>query len=227
MVEKVMLMIEDKETADSVADLPIVDAYMRWTLDAAEEILGKEIVEEILTDAKLPQLIGNYPESTLTISNTMVLKDYANLSTAIVKHCGDEGQDKVVKIGQIAAQPALDNQGKLFSFAARNAIKLLPMSTQIKTVLDSVKSDVEKVYGPAGYSTDLTLEDRGDKWAYIDEGCALCAGKTSNQPICGIWTGTLEESLTWLTRKVFKVEQVSCRSMGDSACVWEVNKTPC
>lgn len=222
-----ILTIENKKSLDPVTELPIVDAYMLWTLNAAENVLGKEVLEEILSENQLGYLIDNYPTDVMQISNTIVLKDYANLSTAIVKQYEVEGQEKVIQIGRISAQPALENQGKLLNFAARSTLKLLPMSVQIKTVLNSVKSDIEKIYGPAGYPTDLKLEERGDKWAYIDEDCALCAGKISNQPICGIWTGTLQESLHWLTKKEFKVEQVSCRAMGDSACVWEVDKKPC
>jgi predicted hydrocarbon binding protein len=30
--------------------------------------------------------------------------------------------------------------------------------------------------------------------------------------------------LTWLTGKVFDVEEVECRAMGAPACVWEVSK---
>ncbi len=226
MKNETMLKIEVKQYADPVGEIPIADAYMRWVLNAAQEVLGQEALAEILSASQLQHLIDHYPEEVLQLSKSMNLNDYANLSTSMISRYGIEGKEMMIKIGRSSAQPALKNQGKLMNFAARRAIRLLPISVQIKTVLDSIKSDVEKVYATGGYSTGLRLEDRGSKWAYIDEGCACCAGKTANHPICWLWSGTLQESLNWLTGKEFSVEQVSCRAMDDAACIWEVDKTP-
>ena len=221
-----LLVAENKSVQDAVGQVPIVDAYMRWVLNGAEELFGKSAIAEILRESQLEQLIDHYPEESLKLSKTLVLQDYANLSAAMINRAGIAGKVDVIQVGRLSAQPALKNQGKLMNFAARNAIRLLPISSQIKTVLSSIKSDVEKVYANDNHSTGLSLEDRGDRWAYIDEGCACCAGKTADQPICWLWTGTLEESLHWLTGKEFKVDQVACRAMGQDACVWEVDKRP-
>jgi predicted hydrocarbon binding protein len=226
MKQATMLDVDRKKQADPVGELPIVDAYMRWMLNGVEEVFGRQALAELLTESQLQHLVGHYPEESLQLSQSLVLQDYANLSTAIVNRYGLAGKEDVTRVGRISAQPALKNQGKLMNFAARKAIRLLPMSSQIKTVLASIKSDVEKVYETGGYSAGLKLEDRDSKWAYIDEGCACCAGMTANHPICWLWSGTLEESLNWLTGKEFKVEQVSCRAMDHAACVWEVDKRP-
>jgi predicted hydrocarbon binding protein len=45
-------------------------------------------------------------------------------------------------------------------------------------------------------------------------------------PMCWGRIGTLKEGLSWLTGKDFDVEEVECRAVGASACVWEVSKTP-
>ena len=70
------------------------------------------------------------------------------------------------------------------------------------------------------------LRDRGSKWAFISVECPLCAGKASDLPMCWGRIGTLKEGLFWLTGKEFDVEEVECRALGASACVWEVSKTP-
>ena len=36
------LEIRNRSVHDLVADLPIVDVYMRWALPAAEEVVGKQ-----------------------------------------------------------------------------------------------------------------------------------------------------------------------------------------
>jgi predicted hydrocarbon binding protein len=54
----------------------------------------------------------------------------------------------------------------------------------------------------------------------------MCAGKLADTPICWLFTGSLEESLRWLTGKEFEIVEVECRAAGAPACVWEVPKTP-
>lgn len=218
------LRISAKEQPDIVGNQPIPESYMSWTLAAAEAVLGKASLERILVKNHLERLVNNYPPAAPSLSSDLTIADHANVCTDIVQAYGYIGKQDVIGIGRLGAKPALETQGKFFNFAARKAAKLLPSSVQIKTVLDSMKNDVEKLYAGSGYSADITIENRGDKWAYIDESCAFCAGKVSNDHICWIWNGTLEESLHWLTDKEFKVTQVECRAMGDSTCTWEIDK---
>jgi predicted hydrocarbon binding protein len=62
--------------------------------------------------------------------------------------------------------------------------------------------------------------------AYVTEECSLCAGKAATGPICAIQTGVLQEATRWLTGEEFEVQEVECRAIGASACVWEISKTP-
>lgn len=219
------LKISEKDQPDAAGKIPMANSYMRWTLDAAAEVLGTASLESILVRNNLRRLIENYPPAIPTLSSDLTLADHANVCTEIVQTLGYAGKPEALRIGRLGAKPALDNQGKFFNFAARKAAKLLTSSLQIKTVLDSMQKDVKSIYAGSGFSTNITVEDRGDKWAYIDGSCAFCAGKVSNDHICWIWNGTLEESLSWLTEKEFKVEQVECRAAGDSTCTWEIDKS--
>ncbi len=56
-----MVQITENPTHDAVADLKVVDAYMRWALEAAEEVVGKDGLAVVLRDAKLERFINNYP----------------------------------------------------------------------------------------------------------------------------------------------------------------------
>ena len=218
------LKISNKEQLDAARNRPVPETYMRWTLAAIEEVIGTASLESILSKTNLERLIDNYPPANPTLSSNLTVGDHANICSEVVRTYGYVGKQEVIRIGRLGAKPALETQGKFFNFAARKAAKLLPSSMQIKTVLESMQSDVKKLYAGSGYSSDITIENRGNKWAYIDESCACCAGKVSNDYICWIWNGTLEESLHWLTDKEFKVEQVECRAMGDETCTWEIDK---
>jgi hypothetical protein len=76
------LEIHNRAVHDPVADLPIVDAYMRWALLAAEEVVGKRGMSAILRQISLAHVIDNYPPEVLQVSGNFKYADYANLNWA-------------------------------------------------------------------------------------------------------------------------------------------------
>jgi predicted hydrocarbon binding protein len=220
--------IKNKVQHDPVIDLPIVEAYMTWALQAAEEVIGKQGLAIILRENGLERFIDHYPSTSLVLNKDISFGDYTNLCTGVMKFYGRAGKSVVIRIGRISSKFAVENQGAVFNVAARTAIKFLPSSSQIKTIFENLQGGFRKIYQDAGIENQLGqlgMEDRGDKWAYIAETCPLCAGKESDSHICWSWIGVLKESLMWFTGKEFEVEEVECRAMGAPACVWEVSKT--
>ena len=69
--------IKDKVPSDPVANLHLVDAYMRWALLAAEEVVGKKGLQVLLRERGLERFIDNYPPELLKISGDITLGDYA------------------------------------------------------------------------------------------------------------------------------------------------------
>ncbi len=217
--------IKNKIQHDSVVDLPMVDAYMTWALKAAEEVVGKQGLSIILRENGLERFTDHYPPENLLLSKEITSGDYANLCTGVMKFYGRAGKSVVIRIGRISSKFATEKQGAVFNVTAMTALKFLPPSSQIKMVLENIQGGFRKIYKDSGSEIQIRMEDRGDIWAYIAETCPLCAGKESDLPICWSWIGTLKESLRWFTGKEFDVEEVECRAMGASACVWEVSKT--
>jgi len=215
--------ITNKSQHDPAAELPIVEAYMTWALRAAEEVVGKQGLGIILRENGLERFIDHYPSEILSLNHSITYADYANLCTGLLKFYGRAGKSVVIRIGRIASRLAIEHQGAIFNVAARTAIKLLPLSSQIKTGMENMQAGFRKIY--KDIDLHLRLEDRGNTWAYIGELCPVCAGKESDAHICWSWIGTLQESLLWLTGKEFQIEEVECRAKGATACVWEVSKT--
>jgi predicted hydrocarbon binding protein len=151
--------------------------------------------------------------------------DYANLCAGVLKFYGRAGKSVVIRIGRLSAKYAIEKQGTVFNIAARTAIKLMPLSSQIKTGLDNIQDGYRKIYKEGGTEIHLRIEDRGDKWAYIAEDCPYCAGKESDVHICWSFIGVLKEGTTWLIGKELEIEEVECRAMGAPACIWEISKT--
>ena len=218
--------IKDKIPNDPVASLHLVDAYMRWALLAAEEVVGKKGLHVLLRERGLERFIDNYPPELLKISGSITLGDYAQLCAGLLTFFGRAGKSMVIRIGRLTSKYAIEKQSAVYNVAAKTAAKFMPSGLQVKLVLDSMVNGYNKLYAENGQELHFSLEDRGDKWAFISVECPLCAGKAADLPMCWGRIGTLKEALFWLTGKDFDVEEVECRALGASACVWEVNKTP-
>ena len=218
--------IKEKTPADPVANLYLVDAYMRWALLAAEEVVGKQGLHVLLRQRGLERFIDNYPPELLNISGTITLGDYAQLCAGLLTFFGRAGKSMVIRCGRLTSKYAIEKQSGVYNVAAKTAAKLMPSGMQVKLVLDSMANGYNKLYADSGQELHFRVEDRGHKWAFISVECPLCAGKAADVPMCWGRIGTLKEGLFWLTGKEFDVEEVECRALGATACVWEVSKTP-
>jgi len=114
----------------------------------------------------------------------------------------------------------------VYNAAAKTAAKLMPPAMQVKVVLDNMANGYNKLYAENNQELHFSVEDRGDKWAFISVECPLCAGKSADAAMCLGRVGTLKEGILWLSGKDFEVEEVECRAQGAKACVWEISKTP-
>jgi predicted hydrocarbon binding protein len=218
--------IKEKTPNDPVASLYLVDAYMRWALLAAEEVVGTKGLHILLRERGLERFIDNYPPELLRISGSITLGDYAQLCAGLLTFFGRAGKSMVIRSGRLTSKYAIEKQSGVYNVAAKTAAKLMPSGMQVKLVLDSMANGYNKLYAENGQELHFRVEDRGSKWAFISVECPLCAGKASDLPMCWGRIGTLKEGLFWLTGREFDVEEVECRALGASACVWEVSKTP-
>lgn len=218
--------IRDRADHDTATDILLVDAYMRWALLAAEEVVGKNGLAVVLRQAGLEQFIGNYPPEQLKVSTGLTLYHYASLNAGLLNFFGRAARSMALRIGRQTARYAIDQQGALFGTAALLASKVLPVSTQIKMGLSAMQAGFRRLSQSVGQERRLALEDRGDSWAYVDYDDAMSAGKQADQPIGFIQTGAIQEALHWQIGKEFEVEQAACRSMGAPASIWLIAKVP-
>lgn len=220
------MQIQNKSTHDPVTDHMMPDAYMRWALLAAEEVVGKQGLAVVLRQAGLARLVDNYPPNELTRTMQLTAGDYSNLFAGLLEFYGRAGRSMLLRIGRLSARHAIEQQGALFNLAASLALKVMPTHVQLRTGLENIQGGLRKLWGSFGEEVLLRLEDRGDKFAYISETCTMCSGKQSDGMMCLSFTGILIESTHWFTGKEFEIREVECRAMGAPACVWEVPKQP-
>ncbi len=216
------LEIHNRSDPDPVAELPIVDAYIRWGLLAAEEVIGKQGLSAILRQIGLARVIDNYPPELLQVSGNFRYADYANLNCGLLDFFGRAGKSMTMRVGRISARHGIEQQSEIFGIAVLIASKILPLPTQIRKGLESMQNGYRRLMP----NVRLELEDRGDKIAYLTETCSLCAGKEANGHICWTFSGVLQGLLSWQTGKELAIDEVECRAQGAPKCVWEISKKP-
>jgi predicted hydrocarbon binding protein len=215
------MQITDKPEHDPVADMIMLDAYMRWALQAAEQIVGQGM-PGLLRQAGLECFIGNYPVNEVRKTD-VTFREYAALNAALLNYFGPTGRSTALRIGRLSAKLGIDQQDSFFNVTLTTASKMLPLPAQHRFGMEMMQAVYRNVIGQGW---DGRVEEREAATAYITFGCPMCAGKKAGQPICWIFTGVLQESVLWMTGKLFDVEQTACRAMGAPECVWEVSKTP-
>lgn len=222
-----MVTITFKTEHDPVADLKMNDAYMRWALEAAEEIIGKDGLAVVLRSGGLEKLVDNYPPDNLEPPGVgLRFGDYAKLNAALLNFYGRPGKSIVLRIGRLSARKGIEHQSGVFNLATILAAKLLPSATQIKMALSAMLSGFKVLNEKFGQEYKGTIEDADDHYKFIIESDALSAGLRADAPIGWLMEGLIEESGRQIFGKFFDVTQEACRSMGAPASVWQVPKQP-
>lgn len=129
-------------------------------------------------------------------------------------------------MGRIMIKHSTMEQGALYGIGTVSFPKFISLPAQLKMGMEVILEAAHKAHESIGQDYRISLEDRGDRLAYVLQDCVFCAGKHCNRPMCMFLTGNLEGALHWLTGETFHIEEVECRAMGAKACVWEINKQP-
>ena len=219
------MQIRDKAGDERLAEFALANGYMRWAVEAIEEVAGRHELEAILRDAGLERLLEKPPPNDMTFSVRLTFRDYAALNQAIVNLCGSEAKDFALRIGRRSAERSVLDQSAVFGLTGL-ALKLLPTNLQIKMVLKNVVSTFRRLAAKAGDVLHAEIEEHDDKWIYRSADCSTCAGKEADEPICWVFVGAIEQMLVWATGKEFAVVESACRAVGAPECVFEIDKTP-
>jgi len=220
------MTITDKTTPDPTADYLIVDAYMRWAIEAVKKVIGEDGLKFILQKAGLERFIDDPPSGEMTVSD-VTFHEYASFSAALINHFQRPGKNMVMRIGRESAQMAMAFQRALFNMATLTAAKAVPSSVQIKMGLSALLAGFKRLSDQKADQEFIgTIEERGEHYAFILQTCPFCAGKQSEGCVGWLLEATIEESARQAFGKFFDVVEVECKAKGDPAGVWLVPKEP-
>lgn len=104
--------IKPKSAHDPVADLHIADAYMRWQLLAAEEVVGKQGLSTVLRENGLEKFIDNYPPEEFNFNSQITTGEYSSLSAALMTFYGRAARGMTLRIGRLGCKMAIENRAR-------------------------------------------------------------------------------------------------------------------
>lgn len=195
--------------------------FSHIVFDALEEIMGRNGLNAILNMAGLAHFIDNpLPDN---MEKGFDFADISALNQALEEMYGPRGgRGLQLRLGRVLFAQGLANFGALVG-ASDLAFRVLPLQAKLKAGLPAVA----KVFDSLSDQTSFVRDPGGDHYHYVIERCSMCWGRKVERPGGFIAAGIIEEALRWLSGgRTFRVDQISCMSMGEPNCTFQVYKAP-
>ncbi len=194
--------------------------FARITIEALEEVMGKNGLNAILNLAGLPELINNYPQDNL--DKQFDFAYYTALCVALEDMYGPRGgRGLALRAGRATFADALRGFGALAGVGDL-AFKVLPMAAKLKIGLPAMANIFTQ------FSDQISnVRDEGDSYIYTLERCPMCWNRKADRPVCYVGQGLLQEGLRWVSGgHEFKVDLATCIAKGDDIGRYIVYKDP-
>jgi predicted hydrocarbon binding protein len=192
----------------------------RISLQALEEVMGKNGLNAILNLAHLSHLIDNLPPDNL--GREFNFSDFSALNQALEEMYGPRGgRGLAQRAGRAAFADSLRNFGALAGVGDL-AFKVLPLHTKMRIGIPAMA----KIFSQIS-DQHSTVQEREDDFVYTIHRCPVCWGRTADRPVCFIAVGLLQEGLKWLSGgNEFRINESRCVAMGDPVCDFVIQKRP-
>lgn len=192
----------------------------RLILQGMEEVMGTSGVNTVLHLGSLDSVIENYP--TTSSERTFSFETVSALQASLEKVYGPRGGRGVaLRVGRSSFRYGLKEYGSMLGLTEM-AFRLLPLPTKLRTGA-RVFADLFNKH------TDqkVRVDESENKIYWIIEHCPLCWERKTDEVICHLAVGVLQEALYWLSGgKVFSVEETACVARGDETCTIVIDQTP-
>jgi hypothetical protein len=192
----------------------------RVTLNAIEEILGKNGIDALLRSAGLERRIDNYPASNL--SREWDFAEFSALDAALDDMVGPRGGRAL----SFRVARTVFNQG-LQSFAAFAemadlAFRMLPQRTKMKVGLKAMAEVFTEFSDQPSH-----VEEAEGCYLFVIDRCPVCWGRKTDKPICHVAAGLIQAGATWISGgPTYRVREIECIAQGGNTCSFEVPQDP-
>lgn len=194
--------------------------FARITIEALEEVMGKNGLNAILHLADLSELINSYPPDNL--EKEFDFAYFTALCIALEEMYGPRGgRGLALRAGRATFADALRGFGALAGVGDL-AFKVLPLAAKLKIGLPAMANIFTQ------FSDQVSnVHEEGDKYVYTLERCPMCWNRKADRPVCYVGQGLLQEGLRWVSGgHEFKVDLATCIAKGDDIGRYYIFKEP-
>ncbi|MFZ5855871.1 MAG: 4-vinyl reductase [Chloroflexota bacterium] len=192
----------------------------RIILESMEEVVGKNGLNHVLNLSGRGDLIGNYPpfDAKMDVSFATI----GGLMTQLENAYGPRGgRGLAIRTGRVAFKYGIREFGQQIGLM-ETTFRLLPLGAKIRMGGQALADLFNQ-------ATDqrVSIKEEDGKLLWVIERCPLCWERHSEDAVCHLAVGLLQESLYWVSGgKIFNVEETLCIAKGDPTCTIEVGLTP-
>jgi predicted hydrocarbon binding protein len=185
-----------------------------------EEVMGISRVDAILRLSPSENPIQDFLQ--LSADHPFSFKSISLLQSLLEQEYGPHGgRGLALRIGRACFKYGLKEYGSMLGLTEM-AFRLLSLPAKLhigaKTFADLFNRHTDQI---------VRVEEKDNKIFWHIERCPLCWERKTEEPICHLAVGLLQESLYWLSGgKIFNVEETACIAKGDMACTIVIDKTP-
>ncbi len=195
--------------------------FARITLQAYEEVMGKNGINAILNLAGLSNLIDNYPPDNL--EREFDFADFTAIHMGLEEMYGPRGgRGLALRAGRATFNDALKNFGAMAGINDL-AFKALPTQTKIHIGLLALAKIFSQITDQVS-----TVDETNDAFIWTIQRCPICwTRKNADKPVCNFSTGLLLATLTWVSDgSEFQVNESKCCATGDTVCEFVIQRDP-
>jgi predicted hydrocarbon binding protein len=185
-----------------------------------EEVIGKSGLDAILH-------LGSLEETArfarfASNERTFPFEAVSGLLRSLEQAYGPRGgRGLALRAGRACFKYGLKEYGSLLGLTEM-AFRMLPLHTKLRA---GARSFAELFNRHTDQKVRVVETEAAIFWHI--ERCPLCWERTSEEPVCQLAVGLLQEALSWLSGgKIFEVEETACCARGDAQCTITISKMP-
>jgi len=185
-----------------------------------EEVMGVKRVDAILRLSPPENLIQDFSQENA--DHSFSFESISLLQSILEQEYGPRGgRGLALRIGRACFKYGLREYGSMLGLTEM-AFRLLSLPVKLhigaKTFADLFNKHTDQ---------RVRVEEKDNKIFWHIERCPLCWERKTEESICHLAVGLLQESLYWLSGgKIFNVEEIACIAKGDAVCTIVIDQTP-
>lgn len=199
-------------------DTPYVNAMLLQMVRGIEEVMGANGLNAVLRLSDLDRFIDAPPPNNLEFG--VLAREYAALNEAIEKFTGRAGKGMLRRIGRSSFRWGLKEQSAVMGLAGI-ALRVLPQQLRKRAVLLGIRKGIMDTVPYAS----IDVKEENGVLVLTDCACVSCHTRHSEQPVCHLYAGSLQEAMAYATGKdfqEFEVVETHCLACGDDYCRFEI-----